>query len=207
MKTQKTSVLQKNSERFNSAFYRALTQEKIESFLDLQPFFNKHIENLLQDLDLNLYMHGNSEGMYNYGLHLLAEISTKNVSASCWIMTFKPGQQTKIHNHYAKCLFASINNTKMLENQYILNGNFLRLLKSETCTKFKFSNDYLTSNYIHQIVCDEENASDTIGISLHIYEMPAYNKNGKFNRNLKELFVEKQNLVAGEGFEPPTKGL
>ncbi len=157
--------------------------DKENYFLETANFVKHKIINNELNLKLEKYQ-PTSKSRYGYGLYNLYEAKFEGKFLSFWLFVFGQGNATKPHNHRVNCASIVVSDEVIKESIYSYKDKKLFVEEEQFRPKGDISFDMSSGENIHSL----SNPFKNDVITLHIYEMPSYKENGKFNRSVKKYF-------------------
>ncbi len=135
------------------------------------------------------------------GRHLIYDHKDLENPFSIWIFVFLRKQKTSIHDHKYKGTVTVLEGP-ITEKFYLPTGeNTAALDKCIEREQFDTNWDDLTGGFVHQLKC-RKTSSTEISITLHIYNMRAYQCLDVENRNLNVIYTkDKANQTIHESEE------
>jgi kynureninase len=123
------------------------------------------------------------------GRHLIYDHKDSENPFSIWIFVFLRKQKTSIHDHKYKGTVTVLEGP-ITEKFYLPTGeNTAALDKCVEREQFDTNWDDLTSSFVHQLKC-RKTSNTEISMTLHIYNMRAYQCLDVENRNLNVIYIK-----------------
>ncbi|WP_196398929.1 cupin domain-containing protein [Legionella saoudiensis] len=121
------------------------------------------------------------------GRHLIYDHKDPDNPFSIWVFVFLRKQKTSIHDHKYKGTVTVLEGP-ITEKFYLPTGEHTAALNQ--CVEreqFDTNWDDLTGSFVHQLKCRKTSCAE-ISMTLHIYNMPAYQCLDVENRNLNVIY-------------------
>lgn len=127
--------------------------------------------------------------------HLIYEHNDPDNPFSIWIFVLLRKQKTSIHDHKYKGTVTVLEGP-VTEKFYLPTGeNTAALSKSIEREQFHTNSDDLKSTFVHQLKC-RKTSNTGISMTLHIYNMRAYQCLDVENRNLNVIYSKDKTTQA-----------
>ncbi|MFJ1267611.1 cysteine dioxygenase [Legionella lytica] len=127
--------------------------------------------------------------------HLIYEHNDPDDPFSIWVFVLLRTQKTSIHDHKYKGTVTVLEGP-VTEKFYLPTGeNTAAFSKSIEREQFNTNSDDLRSTFVHQLKC-RKTSSTGISMTLHIYNMRAYQCLDIENRNLNVIYIKDKTKQA-----------
>ncbi|MDR3504028.1 MAG: cysteine dioxygenase [Legionella sp.] len=129
------------------------------------------------------------------GRHLIYDHQDGENPFSIWVFVFLRKQKTLIHDHKFKGTVTVLEGP-ITEKFYLPTGeNTAALDKCVEREQFDTNRDDLQGSFVHQLKCRKTSRTE-ISMTLHIYEMRAYQCLDVQNRNLNVIYIKDETPTA-----------
>lgn len=127
--------------------------------------------------------------------HLIYDHNDSKNPFSIWVFVFLRKQKTSIHDHKYKGTVTVLEGP-ITEKFYLPTGkNTAALAQCVERQQFDTNWDDLTGSFVHQLKC-KKTSSTEISMTLHIYNMRAYQCLDVENRNLNVIYIKDKTKKA-----------
>ena len=145
-------------------------------------------------MDTSAYEPMDLEKEHGVGRYLIYDNEDKDNPFSIWAFAFGPRQKTVIHNHkYLSTVTVLVGPIAEKFYQPVVDSpdgkKQARLVSRSNRYRFHTNRDDLTTDLAHQLKCRKQSGS-YFRVTLHIYNMSAYDVDQVQNRNLKDTFLK-----------------
>lgn len=147
------------------------------------------------ELDASVYTAAHPHEKYGVGRYLIYDHKDEKNPVSIWVFAFAPQQKTSIHDHKYRGTVTVLQG--ILSEKFYIPTEDQKAVLCARFDRYRFhmSRDEGNDNppKVHQLKYRKQMVeAGSVAVSLHIYEMPAFQKDSKIvNRNILSMFTKK----------------